>query len=138
MKKWENINLLCDIVRTTSLAIHRYHRSGHLEKIYENALAHRLRKQGLEAKQQHPLTVFDEDGTVLGDFYADIFVEDCLLVELKACRAIADEHVAHRDGTADQLWRTETLRQKISDDLTMKIPPLRASLCLFVANLLEN
>src|SRR5437763_13207264 len=91
---WDNINELCDVVRETSFAIHCYHRSGHLEKVYENALAHRLRKQGLKVIQQHPLTVYDEDGTVLGDYYADLFVEDCLIVELKACRAIAEELVA--------------------------------------------
>ena len=41
--RWSNINELCDIVRETSFAIHKYHRYGHLEKVYENALAHRLR-----------------------------------------------------------------------------------------------
>ena len=66
--KWESINELCDIVRETSFSIHKYHRNGHLEKVYENALAHRLRKQGLEVKQQHPLPVYDEDGTCLGDY----------------------------------------------------------------------
>jgi hypothetical protein len=35
--KWENINQLCEVVRETSFAIHKYHRNGHLEKIYENA-----------------------------------------------------------------------------------------------------
>lgn len=44
---WDNINALCDIVRETGFAIHKYHRNGHLGKVYENALAHRLRKQGL-------------------------------------------------------------------------------------------
>ena len=97
-KKWQDINQLCDIVRETSFAIHRYHRSGHLEKIYENALAHRLRKAGLDVKQQHPLTVYDEDGTILGEFFADLFVEDCLVVELKACRAVAEEHIAQLLG----------------------------------------
>ena len=92
--KWENINELCDIVRETSFAIHCYHRNGHLEKIYENALAHRLRKQGLKIHQQHPLAVYDEDGTVLGEYFADLFVEDCLIIESKACKVIADEHVA--------------------------------------------
>ncbi len=92
--KWENINQLCDIVRETSFAIHKYHRNGHLEKIYENALANRLRKLGLQAQQRFPLTVYDEDGTVLGEYYADLFVEGCLIVELKACKAMADEHVA--------------------------------------------
>ena len=92
--KWDNINQLCDVVRQTSLAIHCYLRSGHLEKIYENALAHRLKKLGLEVKQQHPLKVWDEDGTILGDYFADLFIENCLIVEIKACRAIADEHIA--------------------------------------------
>ena len=92
--KWENINELCDVVRETSFAIHKYHRNGHLEKIYENALVHRLRQQGLNVQQQFPLCVYDEDGTILGEYYADLFVEGCLIVELKACKAIANEHVA--------------------------------------------
>ncbi len=91
---WKNINELCDVVRETSFAIHRFHRHGHLEKVYENALVHRLRRQGLDVRQQHPISVSDEDGTHLGDFFADLFVEERLVVELKAVRAIADEHVA--------------------------------------------
>ena len=94
----QTVNQLCDVVRETSFAIHRYHRNGHLEKIYENALANRLRKQGLEVRQQHPLSVFDEDGTLLGEFFADLFIEDRLVVELKAARAVADEHVAQLLG----------------------------------------
>ncbi len=93
-----NINQLCDLVRETSFAIHRYHRQGHLEKIYENALCHRLRRAGLEVRQQHPINVFDEDGTLLGDFFADLLVENRLLVELKAARAIAEEHIAQLLG----------------------------------------
>lgn len=92
--KFAHINQLCDIVRETSFAIHKFHRHGHNEKIYENALANRLRKQGVKVIQQHPLFVYDEDGTLLGEFYADLFVEDCLVVELKAVRAVVDEHVA--------------------------------------------
>jgi GxxExxY protein len=85
---------LCNVVRETSYAIHKFHKNGHLEKIYENALAHRLRKLGLKVEQQFPLTVFDEDGTVLGDYFADLFIENCLIVELKAVKNIADEHIA--------------------------------------------
>ena len=94
--KWENINInqLCDVVRETSFAIHRYHRNGHLEKIYENALVNRLRKQGVKVEQQFPLTVYDEDGTILGEYFADLFIEGCLIVELKAVKATADEHIA--------------------------------------------
>lgn len=92
------INALCDVVRETSFAIHCYHRHGRVEKIYENALAHRLRKQGLSVEQQRRLTVFDEDGTPLGDFLADLVVDGRLVVELKAVRAVADEHVAQLLG----------------------------------------
>ena len=92
------INELCDIVRETSFSIHKYHRNGHLEKIYENALVHRLRKLGLKVEQQHPLTVYDEDGTVLGEYFTDLFIEDCLIVELKACKSTLDEHVAQLLG----------------------------------------
>jgi GxxExxY protein len=92
------INELCDVIRETSFAIHKYHRNGHLEKIYENALVNRLRKLGLKVDQQHPLTVYDEDGTVLGDYYADLFVDGCLIVELKACKSTTEEHVAQLLG----------------------------------------
>jgi GxxExxY protein len=94
----ETINHLCDLVRETSFAIHCYHRHGHLEKVYENALAHRLRKAGLVVEQQHPLRVLDEDGTPLGEYFADLFIEGRLIVELKAVRAVADEHVAQLLG----------------------------------------
>jgi GxxExxY protein len=92
--KWDSINALCDIVLQTSFAIHGYHRHGHLEKIYENALAHRLRKVGLKVEQQHPLKVFDEDGTELGEFFADLLIEECLIAELKAVSTVTNDHVA--------------------------------------------
>jgi len=85
---------LCDRVRQIAYDIHVFHGHGHLEKIYENALAHRLRKVGLSVRQQHPIQVFDEDGTVLGDYFVDLLVEDALVVEVKHARAIAPEHVA--------------------------------------------
>src|SRR5579859_1541861 len=88
------IVFLCGQIRENSLAIHHFLRHGHLEKIYENALAHRLRRLSLDVKQQHPLHVYDEDGTLLGDFFADLLVNGTLLVELKACRQLADEHTA--------------------------------------------
>ncbi len=90
----DKIFKLCDVIRETSFAIHRYHKSGHLEKVYENALAHRLRKIGLKVEQQFPLKVYDEDGTIIGDYFADLFVEDCLVIELKAGRDLTDENIA--------------------------------------------
>jgi GxxExxY protein len=92
------VNEICDIVREVSYAIHKYHRNGHLEKIYENALVHRLRKQGIEVKQQYPLKVYDEDETLLGDYFADLFIEGCLIVELKACSHIVPDHIAQLLG----------------------------------------
>ncbi len=67
-------------------------------KVYENALAHRLRKLGISVEQQYPLQVFDEDGTVVGDYFADLFVENCLIVEVKACNALISEHTAQLLG----------------------------------------
>lgn len=90
----EDIMKLCDVVRETGFAIHRYHKHGHLEKVYENVLAHRLRKLGMDVKQQHPLRVYDEDGTLIGDYNADLLVDNRLIIELKAAKALADEHVA--------------------------------------------
>ena len=89
-----HIQKLCDEVRQTAYEIHVYHGHGHLEKVYENALAHRLRKRGLDVQQQHPVSVYDEDGTILGDYYADLLVNNCLIIELKAVRSIAPEHEA--------------------------------------------
>src|SRR5256885_222871 len=83
-----------DQVRQIAYDIHVYHGHGHLEKVYENALAHRLRKAGLDVKQQYPIKVFDEDGTFIGDYYADLLVDSSLIVELKTAKALADEHVA--------------------------------------------
>ena len=90
----KTINELCDIVRETAFAIHVYHAHGHLEKVYENALAHRLRLAGLNVAQQHSITVRDEDGTIIGEYFGDLVIEDTLLVELTACKALADEHTA--------------------------------------------
>jgi len=89
---------LCSIVRETAYAIHLYHGHGHLEKVYENALAHRLRKMGMDVKQQHPIKVLDEDGVMIGDYNADLLVENLLVVELKAAKTLADEHVAQLLG----------------------------------------
>jgi len=98
MKTQKEIFQLCDQIRETAFALHCYLRHGHLEKVYENGLAHRLRKAGVQVKQQHPLQVLDEDGTILGDYLADLLIEGELIVELKACKAFADEHVAQLLG----------------------------------------
>ena len=89
-----DIKPLCDTIRQTAYDIRVYHGHGHLEKVYENALAHRLRKMGLAVEQQYPIKVYDEDGTVIGDYVADLLVEGELIIELKAAKSIVSEHVA--------------------------------------------
>jgi GxxExxY protein len=90
----KDIKMLCDQVRQIAYDIHAYHAHGHLEKVYENALAHRLRKAGLNVKQQHPINVYDEDGTLIGDYLADLLIDDVLIIELKVAKILAPEHEA--------------------------------------------
>lgn len=85
---------LCDRIRQMAYDIHVYHGHGHLEKVYENALGHRLRKAGLKALQQAPIHVFDEDGTEIGEYFADLLVENEIIIELKAAKTLAPEHEA--------------------------------------------
>ncbi|MBK8793310.1 MAG: GxxExxY protein [Holophaga sp.] len=66
---------------------------GFLEKVYENALLHELRKRELDVKAQQGIEVW-YDGVVVGEFAVDLLVENRILVELKACAALTDAHVA--------------------------------------------
>lgn len=67
--------------------------AGFLEKVYENALAIELKKSGLSVKQQYSLPVYYEDELV-GNYFADLFVEDSVIVELKAVRELVSEFSA--------------------------------------------
>ena len=66
---------------------------GFLEKVYENALAHELAKRGLGIKQQQRIDVF-YDGVLVGDYFADIVVNNKVILELKAAEAISEAHLA--------------------------------------------
>ena len=85
---------LCDKVRQTAYEIHLYHGHGHLEKVYENALFHRLKKSGVKITQQYPVKVYDEDQTMVGEYFADLLIEEKLIVELKTSKALCLEHEA--------------------------------------------
>lgn len=65
---------------------------GFLEKVYENALAHLLRSRGLTVAQQKPITVYFQ-GVIVGEYYADLLVEDKVIVELKTAERIHPEHL---------------------------------------------
>ena len=67
--------------------------AGFLESVYEKALVVALRQKGLNAKEQFPLAVKFR-GQVVGEFFADILLEDKVIIELKAARALTVEHQA--------------------------------------------
>lgn len=67
--------------------------AGFLEKVYENALVHELRRSGLRVEQQHPLAV-TYDGVIVGEYAADVIVEGSVILELKAVRVVDQVHVA--------------------------------------------
>ena len=72
-----------------------YHSLGYgfLEKVYENALVWELRKNGMNTDQQRRIDVY-YDGRKVGEYFADIVVEDSIVLELKAAEGIAPEHEA--------------------------------------------
>jgi len=85
---------ICDEVRECSFELHKFLRHGHKEKIYENGLANRPRRRGIEVVQQPSLSVFDDDGTLLGDLDLDMLVVGELVIELKAVKTVLNEHVS--------------------------------------------
>ncbi len=66
---------------------------GFLEKIYENAMAIALREAGLRVQQQARIAVYFH-GQVVWEYFADLLVEDAVIVELKAVERITKEHEA--------------------------------------------
>ncbi len=71
--------------------VHNVLGAGFLEKVYENALRIELLKQGLKVKQQEPIQVYYE-GQIVGSYYADLWVEDRIIIELKAVRSLSKAH----------------------------------------------
>jgi len=67
--------------------------SGFLEKVYENALAIELRSLGLIVEQQKPITVYYRE-ILVGEYFADLVVNECVIVELKTSEAISRIHEA--------------------------------------------
>jgi GxxExxY protein len=73
--------------------VHRLLGHGHLESVYERAMEVALLDEGLNVRRQVPVQVFFE-GAEVGHFYADLIVEDCVLLELKAAACISGAHEA--------------------------------------------
>ena len=66
---------------------------GFLENVYENALKIELQKMGLHVVSQYAINVY-YDGQVVGEYFADLLIEDQVIVELKAVRSSLPEHEA--------------------------------------------
>ncbi len=90
----DELRELASQVGQIAYRVHEYFGNGLLEKVYESALEHRLLKAGYKVERQRPLKVFDEDGYCVGEYFVDMLVNDSLIVELKATKALAPEHFA--------------------------------------------
>ena len=64
---------------------------GFLEKVYHNSLLIELEQLGLEVKSQYPISVYYE-GNQVGEYYADILVDNCIIIENKVAEIIKEEH----------------------------------------------
>lgn len=70
-------------IKAACIAVHEQLGCGFLERVYENALAHELRKRGFDVRQQWPVQVH-YDGVVVGDFVLDMLVNELFVLEVKA------------------------------------------------------
>jgi len=98
MKEDGNVWALCNVIRETGFSIHSRFRHGFPERVYSNALLHRLEKQSVGVKREPSVGVFDDDGTCLGEYFPDLIIENVIVVELKAVRSLVPEHEAQLLG----------------------------------------
>jgi len=87
------LNRISDCVIGCAFSVMNKLGCGFLEKVYENALAHELRKAGLGVVQQHGIKVYYDD-IVVGEYTADLLVDDAVVVELKAVKTLDSVHTA--------------------------------------------
>jgi GxxExxY protein len=87
------INEITYSIQGAVFEVNRILGAGFLEKIYENALLIELRKRGLSAENQVPIDV-EYKGDNVGQFFADILVENKVVLEIKAVNSIQKAHEA--------------------------------------------
>ncbi len=86
-----DIHKLTEAVIGCAYRVHQVLGSGFLEKVYENALCLELQEAGLKVRQQAPIPVYYRQ-QLIGEYFADLLVEERLIVEVKAVRQLAKEH----------------------------------------------
>ena len=87
------INVITERIIGCAFSVSNTLGSGFLEKVYENALAHELRKAGIAVSQQYPISV-RYDGIIVGEYFADLVAHDRVIVELKAMTNLDESHLA--------------------------------------------
>ena len=81
-------------IRQAAYDVLKYFGTGFLEKVYENALKYKLEKKGLQISQQFQIPVYYIDNFRVGDYYADLLVENKIIIELKTASALDPIHFA--------------------------------------------
>ena len=76
-----------------AIEVHRHIGPGQLESVYQRAMEYELRRRGLAARAQVPVPMFFK-GDRVGDFFADLIVEDAVILELKAVERLKGVHTA--------------------------------------------
>lgn len=93
MKTEAELNSLTELIIGSAYTVANEFGFGFLEKVYENALRVLLIRAGLVVKQQEPILVRFQ-GAVVGEYFSDLLVEDCIIIELKSAKAIDEAHKA--------------------------------------------
>ena len=89
----EELNRLTEKIIACAFTVSNVLGVGFLEKVYENALVHELRKNGVLAEAQRSIIVL-YDGVVVGEYFADILVNDTVIIELKASKNLDEVFTA--------------------------------------------
>jgi GxxExxY protein len=91
--KYESLNPITEKIIGCAYRVSNTLGIGFLEKVYENAMVVELRRNDLQIKQQKPFLIRYEN-IVVGEYFADMIVEDKIIVELKAQTALDKSHIA--------------------------------------------
>ena len=84
---------LCDLIIKCAFEVYNVLGNGYLEKVYENALIEELKRHNISSQSQVPIKVIYKN-TIVGDYYADIIIENRVLIELKHTTSINEKHIA--------------------------------------------
>jgi len=86
-----NIDFLLNTIKDAAFEVRKHLDPGFLESVYQNALIYELRERGLNAVREFPITVYYKE-TVVGEFRADIVVENAVIIEVKAVSTLNSVH----------------------------------------------